>query len=66
MHDKNNPHGGARSGAGRHPIDGPTRILSLRVPVADIEALEKAGVTNLSRFYIEAGKKEIKRLKKKQ
>lgn len=65
MHNKKTSHGGARSGAGRPSIDGPTRTLSFRIPVADLDALEKAGVTNFSRFYIEAGKKEIKHLKKK-
>jgi len=63
MIEKNN-HGGVRLGAGRPSLEGPTRTLTFRIPIADLEALEKAGVTNLSRFYIQAGKKAIKRLKK--
>jgi len=57
-------HGGRRPGAGRPSADGPTRTMTFRIPIADLEVLEKAGITNLSRFYIEAGKKVIKRLKK--
>jgi hypothetical protein len=65
MVNKKNTHGGARKGAGRKPVDGPTRTLTFRIPIADLDALDNAGVINLSRFYIEAGKKAIMRLNKK-
>jgi len=64
MDNKNAMHGGPRKGAGRKPLNGPTRTLTLRIPIADLEILEKASITNLSRFYVEAGRKAIKRLKK--
>lgn len=58
------PRGGARPGAGRKSLAGPTRTLTLRIPEIDLDALAAAGIDNLSRFYVEAGKKAIRRLKK--
>lgn len=57
-------HGGKRTGAGRPSLNGPTKTLTFRIPLADIKALQSAGVTNISRFYVEVGAKAIKRLKK--
>lgn len=56
--------GGARPGAGRPAAEGPTRTLTMRIPEADLLVLEAAGVTNLSQFYVQAGKRAMKRLKK--
>lgn len=58
-------HGGVRPGAGRPSLDGPTKTLTFRIPTEDIERLTAAGITNISRFYVEAGKRAIKRLKAK-
>jgi hypothetical protein len=54
--------GGSRPGAGRPSLDGPTTTLTFRIPNDDIERLKKAGVTNISRFYVMAGRKAIRRL----
>lgn len=64
MESNKSTRGGARPGAGRKALAGPTRTLTLRIPEADLLALEAAGVDNLSRFYVEAGRKAIGRLKK--
>lgn len=56
--------GGSRPGAGRPSLDGPTTTLTFRIPDEDIATLKAAGITNISRFYVEAGSKAIKRLKK--
>lgn len=61
---KKSTHGGSRPRAGRPSLDGPTTTLTFRIPTEDIDRLKAAGVTNISRFYVEAGKKAIKRLKK--
>lgn len=58
-------HGGARPGAGRPSLVGPTRTLTLRIPSGDLEKLEKAGIANLSRFYVDAGNKAIKKMLKR-
>lgn len=57
-------HGGARKGAGRPTLNGPTRTLTMRIPQSDLDALEAAGITNFSAFYVKAGKAAIRRLKK--
>lgn len=59
-------HGGSRPGAGRPSLDGPTKTLTFRIPAEDIDRLKALGVTNISRFYVEAGKKAIKLLKGKK
>jgi hypothetical protein len=64
LENKIKARGGARIGAGRKPTEGPTRTLTLRIPAVDLQALEAAGVINLSQFYVQAGKKAIKRLSK--
>lgn len=56
--------GGARPGAGRKPALGPTKSLAMRIPQEDLNFLQQAGIDNLSQFYIDAGRKAIKRLKK--
>lgn len=60
---KKSKRGGARPGAGRPSLDGPTTTLTFRIPDEDIKRLKEAGISNISRFYVEAGKKAIKRLK---
>lgn len=63
MKNKKPTRGGARPGAGRPSLSGPTTTLTFRIPDEDIARLRAAGITNISRFYVEAGKKAIKRLK---
>lgn len=61
---KKETHGGVRPGAGRKSILGPTKSLAMRIPIADLDFLQQAGIENLSQFYIEAGRKAMKKLKK--
>lgn len=61
----NPKHGGSRLGAGRPALAGPTTTMTFRIPTEDIERLRAIGVSNISRFYVETGKKAIKRLKLK-
>ena len=55
-------HGGTRPGSGRKPKSGPTKRLTLRPPLSDLALLAKAGISNLNRFYVQAGHEAIKRL----
>lgn len=59
---KKKSHGGSRPGAGRPSTNGPTRTLTLRIPEEDIYALKSAGIDNLNRFYVDAGKEKIARM----
>lgn len=53
----NKTHGGARPGAGRKVIE-PTRIVNLRLPLADLDAIQALGL-GINQFYRDAAKEKL-------
>lgn len=51
--------GGARQGAGRKIVE-PRRIVNLRLPLADLDAIQAKG-KEINQFYREAGKEKLMR-----
>jgi hypothetical protein len=55
-----NPRGGARPGAGRKGLQEETKIVTMRLPVADLDAIQALGV-GINPFYREAAKEKLLR-----